>query len=108
MDVVGFVFADGIYCVRCIGDDADDEEAFALFDHNETDSPDHCGECGDVIRTSLTKRGFEQLKKEYLEGRWRNKELLRQYIEQYDYFDWHFIPTHYGWLDPLGDIKDID
>ncbi len=106
---IGYVYEGAIYCENCIGDDVrdDPDTTGAIFDDSESDSPEHCGQCGEFLGGYLTTDGWDELVK-----RIRNYEfefwpdLLDEYMRHWSGHDWYVIPTFEGMMDPTGNLKD--
>lgn len=103
---IGYVSDGEIVCETCLGRDPDDPDIGALFEDSESAYPYHCSYCHEFLGGSLTNDGVEWLKEQYLEHRWRDRALIETYMRYYDGVDWHFIHTFWGWMDPLGNLKD--
>jgi hypothetical protein len=106
-DPVGYIYESSIYCGDCIGDDLmNADETGAIFECNESDSPEHCGQCGSFIPCNLTKYGFRDLEQRICSFQFEYwPDLLEEYLSHWDSHDWHVILTFAGRMDPFGDLK---
>jgi len=106
---IGYVWEGDIYCADCMRKGGvvgpDDDEVGAIFEESESDYPYHCGDCREFLGGSLTKDGEKWVKAHWMEG-WRDRALMETYMRHYDGVDWYFIHTFWGWMDPLGNLKD--
>lgn len=103
---IGYVAQGEIVCKACLGCDPDDPEVGALFEDSESDYPYHCAYCRKFLGGTLTRDGVAWIKEQYLEHRWRDRELIETYMRHYSGVDWYFIHTFWGWMDPLGHISE--
>lgn len=106
MDVVAFTYGGAVYCPTCLPYGDDERVADTVFDHNEYDYPLHCDQCHRVISITLTAYGFLYIKESYLLNDWRNDETIREYMATWPEFNWYFVPSFVGWLDPFGNPKE--
>lgn len=108
---IGYVWEGGVYCKDCMDASggsvtSESEEVGAIFEESESDYPEHCGDCHEFLGGALTTEGKRWLREQWVEHRWRDFALIETYMQHYDSMDWYFIFTFWGWMDPLGNLKD--
>lgn len=85
-DVIGYAVDGEIYCPRC----APDVESSPIFAESETDCPNHCIACEELIPENLTEDGVEYVKAAVLEylttnGKWGRGEILLRWLSEWDW-----------------------
>lgn len=93
MEVIGYSYDADTYCVDCAAQ-TEGEEVHPIFDTDEAgDSPDHCGDCGELLDTSWHDSTIEYVVEalaEYVTNQHGNTEVLDQWHEK---LNWCGIST---------------
>lgn len=82
-DVIGYVVDEcSLICADCLADgEADDSP---IFPGSETDSPNHCERCGELLPETLTTEGQRYVR----ERVWRgdgDPEVLAEWVREFRY-----------------------
>lgn len=130
MAVVGFTYDADIHCVDCSQkrfgsadwpdlipqglEDSEGNEPSAIFEDSESDTPEHCADCGTFLGTNLTGDGYAYVL-EALTDATGDPEVLREWFVTYSPFfdsdDWATIAL--AWLPyvlPVGltSVTNVD
>lgn len=106
-DPAGYVYDGSIYCEECIGDLRNAEDTWVIFEHDESDTPQHCSDCTAFIPGELTRDGYRDLEEHIRSFKFEYwEDLLEEYVHHWGNHDWHVIPTFAGRMDPFGNFKE--
>lgn len=82
-DVVGYVVNEcELICEDCLGDDEPDDSP--VFAGSETDVPNHCERCGELISQDLTTDGAEYVRESVWAGD-GDPEVLALWASEFDF-----------------------
>lgn len=85
MEIVGYSYEADTYCVDC-ATETEGDEVHPIFDTDEAgDTPDHCGDCGELLDTSwhnsTIEYAIESLAEYAVYGR-GNSEVLDVWLDK--------------------------
>lgn len=88
-DVIGYVVDCEIYCPEC-APYGEDIESSPIFAESETDCPNHCVACEELIPENLTEHGVEYVQAAVLEylttnGKQGRGEILLRWLSEWDW-----------------------
>ena len=110
-DPIGWIYEGDVYCPDCVGNEPDDNPEYGpVWEETETDSPMYCGNwnCKQFIGGALTDEGWKQLKDYIRRSLHMRCDAVYDLMHYYSHYDWYFIPTFEGMMDPTREIKRWD